>query len=142
MIHQRWPHPLRQRTSSILMMILVATGCRRWLCRPWQWSLRGYTVIVAVCAAGLVLRGSPTATIVFFTILSAAVYACLSLARYGLKLVDIITLLAMIIFTAAIMLTAMERTRSRTLGKRFFPSVVPANYSTLFSGSDDHHPSN
>jgi hypothetical protein len=35
-----WPPSLRQRTFSILMVIMVSTGYRRWLCRPWQWSLR------------------------------------------------------------------------------------------------------
>jgi hypothetical protein len=133
---QTWPPSFRQRTFSILMMILAASGYRRWLSRPWQWSLRDYMVVVAVCAAGLVLSGSPPPMIVFFTTLAGAVYACLSLGRHGFKLVDIATLLAIILLTAAIVLPAMERTRSRTLGKRFFPSVVPARYLTLFYGSE------
>jgi hypothetical protein len=93
-------------------------------------------VLVAVCAAGLVLSGSPTAVIVFFTILAGAVYACLSLARHGFKLADITTLLAIILLTAALVLPAMEQTRNRTLGKSSFPFAVPAKYITLFSGSE------
>jgi hypothetical protein len=118
------------------MVILAATGYRRWLSRPWQWSLRSYMINVAVCAAGLVLSGSPTPMIVFFTILAGAVCVCLGLARHGFKLADITTLLAIILLTAAVLLPAMERTRNRTLGKRFFPCAVPAKYITLFSGPE------
>ena len=46
---QTWPLSFRQRTFSFLMVILAATGYRRWLSRPWQWSLRDYMVVVAVC---------------------------------------------------------------------------------------------
>jgi hypothetical protein len=133
---QVWPPSFRQRTFSILMVILAATGYRRWLSRPWQWSLRDYMVIVAVCAAWLALSGSPTPMIVYFTILVGAVFTCLTLARHGFKLTDITTLLAIILLTAAIMLPAMERTRNRTLGKSFFPFTVPARYVTLLYGSD------
>jgi hypothetical protein len=142
MNHQTWAPSFRQRTLSILMVILAVTGYRRWLSRPWQWSLRDYALIVAVCAAGLILRSSPPPTIVFLTILAVAVYACLSLARHGFRFVDVTTLLAIILITAAIMLPAMERTRSRTLGKRFFPFAVPARYFTLLSGSTEGSPSN
>jgi hypothetical protein len=85
---------------------------------------------------GLLLRGFPTPVIIFFTMLGGAVYTCLRLARHGLKLADIATLLAIILLTAAFVLPAMEQTRSRTLGKRSFPSVVPARYMTLLSGSE------
>jgi hypothetical protein len=133
---QIWPSSFRQRTFSILMVILALTGYRRWLSRPWQWSLRDYMVVVAVCAAWLALSGSPTPMIVFFAILVGAIYTCLRLAKYGFKLADIATLLAIILLTAAIVLPAMERTRIRTLGKSFFPFAVPARYVTLFYGSD------
>ncbi len=93
-------------------------------------------VVVAVCAAGLALSGAPTPMIVFFGILAAAVYACLSLARHGFKLADVSALLAIILLTAAIMLPAMERTRNRTLGKRFFPFAVPAKFIKLFSSAE------
>jgi hypothetical protein len=117
------------------MALLAAVGYRRWLSRPWQWSLRDYMVIVAVCSAGLLVSRSPTPMIVFFTGFAGAVLACLILARHGLKLADIMTLLAIFLLTAAILLPAMERTRNRTLGKSFFPFAVPARYVTLFSGS-------
>jgi hypothetical protein len=133
---QIWPSSFRQRTFSILMVILAVTGYRRWLSRPWQWSLRDYMVVVAICAAWLALSESPTPMIVFFTILVGAIYTCLRLAKHGFKFADITTLLAMILLTAAIMLPAMERTRIRTLGKSFFPFVVPARYITLFYGSN------
>jgi hypothetical protein len=136
MSHQTWPPSIRQRTFSILMVILAATGYRRWLSRPWQWLLRDYMVIVVVIAAGLVLSGTPTPVIVFFTILAGAIYACLSLARHSFKLADITTLLAIVLLTAALILLAMEQTRNRTLGKSSFPFAVPAKYITLFSGSE------
>jgi hypothetical protein len=131
-----WLPSYRQRTLSILMAILAATGYRRWLSRPWQWSLRDYMVIVAVCSAGLLVSRSPMPMIVFFTTLAGAVFACLSLARYGFKLADITMLLAIILLTAAVILPAMERTRNHTLGKSLFPFAVPARYITLFSGSE------
>ena len=133
---QTWPLSFRQRTFSFLMVILAATGYRRWLSRPWQWSLRDYMVVVAVCAALLMLSSAPTPMIVFFTILAGAVHACLSLARHGFRLIDISTLLVIILLTAALVLPAMERTRSRTLGNSFFPFAVPARYILLLSGSE------
>jgi hypothetical protein len=136
MSHGIWLRSSRQRALSSLMVILVATGYRRWLSRPWQWSLRDYMVIVAVCSAGLLVFRSPMPMIVFFTTLAGAVLACLSLARYGFKLADITMLLAIILLTAAVILPAMERTRNHTLGKSFFPFAVPARYITLFSGSE------
>jgi hypothetical protein len=136
MSHGIWLPSYRQRTLSILMLILVATGYRRWLSRPWQWSLRDYMVIIAVCSAGLLVSRSPMPMIVYFTTLAGAVLACLSLARYGVKPADITMLLAIILLTAAVILPAMERTRNRTLGKSFFPFAVPARYVTLFSGSE------
>jgi hypothetical protein len=131
-----WPPTFRQRTFSILMVILAATGYRRWLSRPWQWSLRDYMVLVALCAAWLVLSNSPTPMIVFITIFAGAVLACFSLTRHGFTLTDITTLFAIILLTAAIMLPAMQETRNRTLGKKFFPFAVPARYIMLLSGSE------
>ena len=52
MSHGIWLPSYRQRTLLLLMVILATTGYRRWLSRPWQWSLRDYMVIVAVCSAG------------------------------------------------------------------------------------------
>jgi hypothetical protein len=133
---QTWPPSFRQRTFSILMVILAATGYRRWLSRPWQCSLRDYMAIVVVCAAWLVLCSAPTPMIVFFAILAGAVYACLRMAWHGFRFTDVSTLLAIIVLTAAIILPAMERTRNRTLGKRFFPFAVPARYIALLSGPE------
>jgi hypothetical protein len=59
----------------------------------------------------------------------------LSLARYSFKFTDIITLLAMILLAAALMLPKIEQTRSRTLSKQFLRSFVPERYITFFSGS-------
>lgn len=136
MSQQCWPRSLRRRSLSVLMGMVTATGYRRWLSRPWQWSLRDYVVLVAVCAAVLMLLGIPTPMVVFVTILAGAVHACLSLARHGFKLIDITCLLAIILLTAAILLPAMERTRNQTSGKRFFPIAVPARYSALLFGSE------
>jgi hypothetical protein len=135
MRHGIWLSSPRQRTLSILMIILAGAGYRRWLCRPWQWRLRDYMVIVAVCSAGLLVSRSPMPMIVFFATLAGAVLSCMRLARYGFKLADITTLLAIILLIAAIILPAMERTRNRTFGKSFFPFAVPARYINLFSGS-------
>ena len=119
------------------MVILAATGYRRWLSRPWQWSLRDDSVVVAVCAALLMLSGALTPMIVFFTILAGAVHACLSLARHGFRLIDISTLLVIILLNrSCLVLPAMERTRNRTLGNSFFPFAVPARYILLMSGSE------
>ena len=117
------------------MVILAGTGYRKWLARPWQWSLRDYMIVVAVCALALVLSGYPTLIIIFFTTIAGAIFICLSLARHGFKLADIVTLMAMILLTAAFMLPPLEHTRGRTLGKAFFRSLIPARYMSLFSGS-------
>jgi hypothetical protein len=117
------------------MAMLAWTGYRRWLSRPWQWSLRDYMIVVAVCAVGLVLAGYPILIIVFFTTVAGAIYVCLRLANHGFKLADVVMLLAMIFLTAAFMLPTMERTRGRTLGKQFFRSFIPARCIALFSGS-------
>ncbi len=93
-------------------------------------------VLVAVCSAALLVSHSPTPMIAFFTVLAGALLACLILARHGFKLADIMTLMAIILLTAAIILPAMERTRKRTLGKSFSPFAVPARYITLFSDSN------
>jgi hypothetical protein len=91
--------------------------------------------VVALCALGLALYGAPISMMIFFAALCGAVYTCINLARHGFKLSDIATLLAIVLLTAAIILPAMERTRSRTFGARFFPSLVPARYITLLYGS-------
>ena len=130
-----WASSLRQRLFSICMATLVFMGYRRWLSRPWQWSLRNYMVVVAVCAAGLVLYGFPTHIIIFFTTAIGAICICLRLARYGYKLVDVATLLTLVLLATAIMLPSMEQTRRRTLGKQFFRSLIPGRYVALFSDS-------
>jgi hypothetical protein len=118
------------------MVILLLSGYRRWLSRPWQWSLRDYVVTVAVCAGALSLAGSPIPVILFLTALAVAVYFCLNLARHGMRLIDIVTMLAIILITAAFLLPAMQQTRNQTMGKRYFPSIVPARYLTLLAGSE------
>jgi hypothetical protein len=44
--------------------------------------------------------------------------------------------LAIILLTAAFVLPAMEQSRRRSLGTRFFPSVIPARFITLLTGSE------
>ena len=126
-----WPPSLRQRTLSILMLILAWAGYRRWLSRPWQWSLRDYMIVVAICSAGLALSGYPVIMIIFFTAITGAVFICLSLGRHGFKFTDIITLLAMILLAAAFVLPKIEQTRSRTLSKQFLRSFVPGEVHHL-----------
>lgn len=135
MIHAARPLSFRHRLWSVLVPMLVWAGFRRWLSRPWQWSLRDYMITVALCAAALLLRGSPAPVILVVAGVAVAVHAVLGLARFGFKLVDIATLLVLILLTAAILLPAMEWTRTRTFGMRFFPHVVPARYMELFSDS-------
>jgi hypothetical protein len=135
MSRRTWPPSLRQQTLLILMLIIAATGYRRWLFRPWQWSLKDYMIVVAICSAGMALSGYPAIMIIFFTALTGAIYICLSLARHGLKITDTITLLAMILLAAAFVLPKIEQTRNRTLGKQFLRSFIPERYITLFSGS-------
>ena len=90
-------------------------------------------IVVAVCALALVLAGYPALVIIFFTTVAGAIYICLSLPRHGFKLADIVTLLAMILLTAAVMLPAMEQNRSRPLRMQFFRSFIPARCVALFS---------
>ena len=97
MSRRPWPPSLRQRTHSALMLILASTGYRKWLSRPWQWSLRDYMIVVAICSAALALSGYPAIMIIFFTAVTGAIYICLSLAGHGFKITDVITLLAMIL---------------------------------------------
>jgi hypothetical protein len=96
--------------------------------------------IVALCAAGLALSGAPISVLIFFAALGVAVYTCMSLARHGFKLSDIATLLAIVLLTAAIILPAMERTRSRTLGARFFPLSFPPDTSPCFMAQNEVRP--
>jgi hypothetical protein len=117
------------------MSILVWSGFRRWLSRPWQCSLRNYLVIVAICAAGLWLWGFPTPLMILLATLGCAIFVVLRLPRHGFKLTDVATLLAIILLTAAIVLHAMDRTRNRAAGKRFSPSIVPARLIILIAGS-------
>jgi hypothetical protein len=127
-----WPPGLRQRGHSILVVILVGAGFRRWLSRPWQWSLRDYMASVAATASALCLSGSPMPTFVFVAIFALAVAICFRLPRYGFKFADVSTVLAIILLAAAFLLPAMAQTRSRTLGKQFFPSLMPSRFETLF----------
>jgi hypothetical protein len=136
MTRRTWSPLPRQRTLSIFMVILVSTGYRRWLSRPWQWSIRDYLALVAICAATLALSRSPIPVIIFFMTFAGAVYTCLNLARHGFKLADIAILLAIVLLTAAFLLPAIERTRGRTIGTRFFPSLVPTRIIALFHGSE------
>ena len=129
------PLSFRQRAFSSLMVVVAATGYRRWLSRPWQWCLKDYMVLVAVSAAGLALSRFPPPMILFITIFAGAVHACFRLTRFGFTLADITTLLAIILLTAAVVLPAMERTRIRTLGRSIFPFAVPARYISLLYGS-------
>lgn len=92
--------------------------------------------MVAICAAALALSSSPIPVIIFLTTLAGAIYTCLSLARHGFKLADIAILLAIVLLTAAFLLPGMERTRSRTFGTRFFPSLVPTRIFALLHGSE------
>ena len=92
-------------------------------------------IVVAICSAGLVLSGYPAIMIIFFTTVTGAIYICLSLARHGFKITDIITLLAMILLAVTFMLPKIEQTRSRTLSKQFLRSFIPERYTTLFSAS-------
>jgi hypothetical protein len=73
--------------------------------------------------------------IVFSCVLAGAVFVSLRLARHGFRLPDVASLLVIIMLTTAILLPAMERTKDRTLGKRFFPFAVPARYIALLYGS-------
>lgn len=50
MIRRSRPSSLRERIHASVMMLLLLTGYRRWLLRPWQWLLRDYLVTVGLCA--------------------------------------------------------------------------------------------
>lgn len=136
MTRLNWPPWARRSPSAAFMMIVAATGYRRWLSRPGQWTLRDHTAVVIGCAAALAVSRLPSPMIVFVSVLAGAVLLSLSLARHGFRLIDVAALVAIVLLCAAILLPAMERTRQRTLGKRLFPSAVPAHYRHLVDGTD------
>ena len=67
--------------------------------------------------------------------LAGAIFIALRLARHGFKLSDVATLLAIILLSAALVLHAMDRTRSRAAGKKVLPPIVPARLIILIAGS-------
>jgi hypothetical protein len=136
MVSRSWLSSLSERTSVVIMVLALAAGYRRWLSRPWQWSLRDYLATVALCAGALSLPAMPTSLIIVLTIVAASVFITLRLAQIGFRLADVLTMLAIILFTAAFLLPAMEQTRAQTLGKRFFPIVVPARYVSLLTSPE------
>jgi hypothetical protein len=127
---------LPERTSVFIMVLALAAGYRRWLSRPWQLSLRDYLATIALCAGALSLPAMPTSLVIVLTIVAASVLITLRLAQFGFRLADVLTMLAIILLTAAFLLPAMEQMRAQTLGKRSFPPVVPARYLSLFSGPE------
>jgi hypothetical protein len=135
MSRDAYPRSRSRQAQSIAMSILVWSGFRRWLSRPWQCSLRDYLVIVATCAAGLWLWGFPTPLMILLATLGGAIFVALRLPRHGFKLTDVATLLAIILLTAAIVLQAMEQAKNGTAGKPPFPSIVPARLIILIAGS-------
>jgi hypothetical protein len=136
MTHRSRPLSFRRRTPAFLMILIAAMGYRRWLSRPWQWTIRDCMIAISGCAAGLVLLSFPPPMAVFLLVLALAVFVSLRLPRHGFPLADVAVLLALILVTAVLLLPAMERTRDRTFGKRFFPLAVPQKYVTLLYGSD------
>jgi hypothetical protein len=126
----------RQPMLSILAVILTAVGYRRWLSHPWQWSLKDYMTVVAACSAGLLVCRCPAPMIVYFAAFAVALVACLSLPRHGFRLVDVATVLAILLLTAALILPAMERAGGRSLGKSYFPFSAPGRFVDLFSLSE------
>ncbi|MHC5538239.1 hypothetical protein ACYOEI_08420 [Singulisphaera rosea] len=126
-----------ERTSYPLAHLLVfasALGFRRWLTAPWQWTLGGYTLTTAVCALGLSLQRVPASTAFVVSALLVAVVGTLLLSRHGLRIVDLVVALMIIVLTAAMLFPAMENTRMRTMGRRTLPLRMPARYAELLYG--------
>jgi hypothetical protein len=124
---------LRQPMLSILTVILTAVGYRRWLSHPWQWSLKDYMIVVAACSAVFLACLCPAPMIAYLAVLAVAVAACLSLPRHGFRFVDLATVLAILLLTAALVLPAMERAWVRSLGKSYFPFSTPRRIVDLYS---------
>lgn len=126
---ERTPGPLAH-----LLVLGAALGFRRWLIAPWQWTLGDYTLATAACAFGLALLRVPAPTALVLSIVLVAVIGTLVLARHGLRVVDVVVALTIILLTAALLFPAMEQTRQRTLGRRTIPLAMPARYVDLLYG--------
>jgi hypothetical protein len=135
---RRQCHPFapRQRILAHVLILIAASGYRRWLSRPWQVTLGHFMVVVAGCASGLVLAGLPRPLAAFLFALALAVFISLRLRWHGFRLADILMLLAILLATIAVLLPEMEATRERTAGRRYYPFAVPQRYVELLYGRD------
>jgi hypothetical protein len=127
---------LTRYTMRLLMTALAALGYRGWLVRPWRVTIGGYAILVASCAAALVISRFPSPMIVFVPAVAVSLLVCFRLPRHGFRLADVTTLLAIILLTSGLLLPEIERTRDRTAGRRYFPHVIPARFIALVRGLD------
>ena len=129
-------HPIRPGISGYFLLLLAGLGFRRWLAHPWQLTFCHYMVGIACCASGLVLLSCPRPMAAFLVVVTFALFASLRLQQFGYRLVDILTLLAILLMTIAVLLPEMVATHDRTAGKRYFPFAVPQRYIELLYGWD------
>lgn len=131
--------PLRRFIRRLALAVTAAT-CRRRLLHPGQATIRGYAALVAAYAMGLPLAGAPAPMVAFVAVATVAVFVCLKLPGHGARLADVATLLTLVLLIAAFLLPQIERTRDRTAGRRYFPSMIPGRFTALVRGLDDRPP--
>ena len=91
-------------------------------------------VAVVLCAAGLALARLPLPMLILLALAGGLTLGPLLLARKRLRLVDILTVLAIALLTFGLLLPAMVQTRYRTAGRRTLPVTVPADFDSFLFG--------
>jgi hypothetical protein len=124
----------RGRLVALGLLAAATMDARRWIVRPWQWTLGNQAVLVFACALGLALAPSPGPVVAFVAAFVIALFLISKLPRQGARPVDVATLLAILLLGAAILLPAMHQVGARTLGKQFLPFAVPARYVSMLLG--------
>jgi hypothetical protein len=122
------------------LMIATIVVNRRWLLHPWQLTTRGYSALVALVAAAVVVSGFPPPMIAFTAAISSAVLVSLRLARFGFSKADIATLLAILFVGTMLLLPEMDRTKYGSAGGRYFPRPIPARFAALIHGEQVREP--
>jgi hypothetical protein len=105
---------------------------QRWLPRRSQFNLAHIMILVAVCGAGFGLSRLPATVAALLAVALGIVFGPLVLARKGFKLLDIVTVMAIVLLALGFLLPAMVQTRYRTSGRRTIPVPVPPRFTALF----------
>jgi hypothetical protein len=92
-------------------------------------------IAIAIGAVGLGLSRLPPWMLALLFVTAGLALGPPLLARKGLKLLDIVAVLAIALLTIGLLLPAMVQTRFRSAGQRTLPVSIPTGlYSFLFDG--------